>query len=844
MSGVIGQILVLFGFVVCALAGYAYLQAARTGNSEWRWIGRAAWGAMTASLAAAAVILMVLLLTHQFQYSYVYQQTSRALPTHFLVSSFWAGQEGSFLLWILLMSALGLVLMRTKRAWEAPVMAIVAGSQWFLISMISGLQLGPLRIGASPFATLAEKFPDAPMLQIPGFIPADGSGLNDLLQNYWMVIHPPTLFLGFTLMAVPFAFAVAALWKRRYTEWIPQALPWALVATAVLGVGITMGGYWAYETLSFGGYWAWDPVENSSLVPWLTGIAAVHTMIIRKRSGRGHKSTFLFCILSYMLVIYSTFLTRSGILGDISVHSFVDLGMMNQLLLWILAMGVVGFGLFAYRYRELPAPDREPHLLSREFMTFCGALLLACLAAVVTVGTSSPILGKLFREAPSTVPIDFYNKWTLPISILLVFLAGLGQLFWWHRMDVEQVNRVLIKPIAGAVASTVAVLIFTPFVAETVQRPDFSASGLSPAGPAQDVSQAGFGAGGGFLEGIQHFGEVYGTGILLLLLVFMAFFALYGNGMVLWKVGRGNPRMAGGATAHVGFAIMVLAIVASSGFSKPIGAVRGVPIEDGRDSFVLERGQTRMIGGYQVTYSGRERTARNRPVYVLDFIDPNGREFTVRPVVYKSDQAQWIQHPDHEMYPDKDIFVAVSPRVMQEDARASGDDPANPVARQGELTISRGDSTVVGDDEFAIQFINYQTDLADLPDSTEIGVAALLDVTHLETGETRRLSPVYLIMQDRTQQYIQNRVSDWGLTVTFTGMNVDTGSIRLFLEGVAVEADDWLIVQAYEKPLINFLWFGFLLLTGGFGFAAYRRYADNRHSARRAARTSGAGDAS
>ena len=839
MSGVIGQILVLFGFVVCALAGYAYLQAARTGNSEWRWIGRAAWGAMTASLAAAAVILMILLLTHQFQYSYVYQQTSRALPTHFLVSSFWAGQEGSFLLWILLMSALGLVLMRTKRAWEAPVMAIVAGSQWFLISMISGLQLGPLRIGASPFATLAEKFPDAPMLQIPGFVPADGSGLNDLLQNYWMVIHPPTLFLGFTLMAVPFAFAVAALWKRRYTEWIPQALPWALVATAVLGVGIAMGGYWAYETLSFGGYWAWDPVENSSLVPWLTGIAAIHTMIIRKRSGRGHKSTFLFCILSYMLVIYSTFLTRSGILGDISVHSFVDLGMMNQLLVWILSMGVVGFGLFAYRYRELPAPDREPHLLSREFMTFCGALLLACLAAVVTVGTSSPILGKLFREAPSTVPIDFYNRWSLPISILLVFLAGLGQLFWWHRMDVEQVNRVLIKPIAGAMASTVAVLIFTPFVAETVQRPV-----LSAAGPVQDTvqnaAQATFGSGGGFLEGLQHFGEVYGTGILLLLLVFMAFFALYGNGMVLWKIGRGNPRMAGGATAHVGFAIMVLAIVASSGFSKPIGAVRGVPIEDGRDSFVLERGQTRMIGGYQVTYSGRERTARNRPVYVLDFVGPNGREFTVRPVVYKSAQAQWIQHPDHEMYPDKDIFVAVSPSVMQEDVRASDDDPADPVAQQGELTISRGDSTVVGDDEFAIRFINYQTDIADLPDSTEIGVAALLDVTHLGTGETRRLSPVYLIMKDRTQQYIQNRVSDWGLTVTFTGMNVDTGSIRLFLEGVAVEADDWLIVQAYEKPLINFLWFGFLLLTGGFGFAAYRRYADNRHSAQRAARTSGA----
>ncbi len=828
MSGVIGHILILFAFVACALAGYAYLRAARTGHAEWRQIGRIAWVVMTASLAGAATILMVLLLTHQFQYAYVYQQTSRALPTHFLVSSFWAGQEGSFLLWILLMSALGLALMRVRRDWEAPVMTILAGSQWFLVSMIAGLQLGPLQVGASPFASLADKFPDAPMLQIPGFIPADGSGLNDLLQNYWMVIHPPTLFAGFTLMAVPFAFAIAGLWKRRYTEWIPQALPWALGATAVLGVGIAMGGYWAYETLSFGGYWAWDPVENSSLVPWLTGIAAVHAMIIRKKSGRGHKSTFLFCILSYMLVIYSTFLTRSGILGDVSVHSFVDLGMMNQLLAWILGMGAVGFGLFAYRYRELPAPDREPNVLSREFMTFCGAMLLACLAAVVTVGTSSPILGKLFREAPSTVPIDFYNKWALPLSVLIVFLAGLGQLFWWNRMDIDQVNRVLLKPLVGAVVSTVAVLVFTPFAAETIQRPDVSAAGASA-----DAAQAGF----GLLEGVRSFGEVYGTGILLLLLVFMAFFALYGNGMVLWKIGRGNPRMAGGATAHVGFAIMALAIVASSGFSKPIGVMRGAPLTDRSDTFVLERGQTRAVGGYLVTWSARERTARNRPVYVLDFVDPNGREFTVRPVVYKSDQAQWIQHPDHEMYPDKDVFVAVSPSAMYETA----EEPEDPSAKQGELNISRGDSTVVGDDAFAIRFIDYQTNIPDLPDSTEIGVAALLDVTNLETRETRRLSPVYLIMQDRSQQYIQNRVSDWGLTVTFTGMNVDNGSIRLFLEGVAVEADEWIVVQAWEKPFINFLWFGFLLLTGGFGIAAWRRYADSRHSARRTKRRAASG---
>lgn len=817
MIGAVGQLLILVSFVACALSGLAYLQAAQTDAPEWRRIGRAAWGIVVAGIVAASVILFYLLLTHQFQFAYVYQQTSRDLPLHFLVSSFWAGQEGSFLLWILFMGALGLGLIKLAREWEAPVMTIVALSQLFLISMVVGLKLGPLEIGASPFMPLAEKFPDAPMLQVPGFVPADGSGLNDLLQNYWMVIHPPTLFVGFTMMVVPFGFAVAGLWKRRYTEWVRPALPWTLAATAVLGLGIALGGYWAYETLSFGGYWAWDPVENSSLVPWIIGIAAIHSMIIQKKSGRGHKSALFLCVLAYMFVIYSTFLTRSGILGDVSVHSFVDLGMMNQLLVWILTVGVVGFGLFAYRYRELPTPEREPNLLSREFMIFSGAMLLVAVAMVISVGTSSPILGKIFREAPSTVPIEFYNRWTLPLSILFVFLAGLGQLFWWNKMSIENVNRVLLKPIALSVASTVAVLVLTPFVEETVR-----ATGMQP---GSDFVQA------GLVGGFQEFWGMYGTGLLMLLLVFAAFFALYGNGLVMWRIGRGNPRMAGGALAHVGFALMVLGIIASSGFSKPIAEGAGVLIGESRDNFVLSRGETRAVSGYQVTYAGQERTGRNRPVYVLDIVDPNGRSFTLRPVVYKSEQNQWIQHPDHEIYPDRDIFVAVSPSPMFESTEEESEGPE----KAGEMTISRGDSVTVGNDAYAIEFVNYQTnvDPAMLPDSTEIAVAALLDITNLETMETRRLSPVYLIMQDRTQQYIQNRVSDWNLSVTFTGMNVDTGSINLFLEGVDVAPEDWIVVQAYVKPLINMLWVGFILLSAGFGLAIYRRFSEERFEARR-----------
>ena len=193
------------------------------------------------------------------------------------------------------------------------VMAVVALCAAFLLSMTVGLKLGPLPIGASPFISLADKFPDAPMLQVAGFVPADGQGLNDLLQNPWMVIHPPTLFVGFTLLMVPFAFAAAGLVTRRYTQWVRPALPWALAGAGILGIGIMMGGYWAYETLSFGGWWAWDPVENASLVPWLFSVAGLHAMIVQKKTSAGHKSALALTVIAFQFVIYSTFLTRSAL---------------------------------------------------------------------------------------------------------------------------------------------------------------------------------------------------------------------------------------------------------------------------------------------------------------------------------------------------------------------------------------------------------------------------------------------------------------------------------------------------------------------------------------------------
>ena len=796
MAGIAGQLLIITATVCAGLAAFAFFRAAQyeTDPVDWKRIGRLLWVTMTACLVAAWVLLIALIATHQFQYNYVWAHSSRDLPFYYLFSASWEGQEGSFLLWIILNCLVGLTLIKwAARSYEAPVMAILAFCQVFLLSMIVGLRFGPLEIGSAPFATLQEANASAPIFQQqPDFVPTDGTGLNDLLQNYWMVIHPPMLFVGFATLVVPFAFAITALWKKRYTEWVRPALPWTLVSVMCLGIGIAMGGYWAYETLSFGGYWAWDPVENSSFVPWLVGIAAIHMMLIQRKGGIGHKAALFLCIMLYMLVVYSTFLTRSGILGDASVHSFVDLGLNNQLLVWILAMGVLGFGLFALRYRDLPEAEKEANYLSREFMVFSGAVLLCVVAAVVILGTSSPIFGQIFRDNPASVPIDFYNKWTLPLSVGLVFLAGLGQLFWWNKMRVESVNRVLLGPMALSVGSTVLVLLLTPFVEQSTSR--------DPA---------------------LGFWDAYGYGILLLLLLFVAFFAFYGNTAVLWRIARGNPKLAGGALAHVGLGIAIIGIVASAGFSNPIS---NAPPNADRDNFVLERGKPAVVEGYRIEYVGTEPGERGHTEFVLDFTDPRGNDFRLKPVAYATRNGQWIQHPDLKLFVEKDIFVAVTPRGMVDQEGVN------------EVELARQDSVLLGDGAFFLRFDRFETDLALSPDqaeNTEIAVGARLTVRHVATGQTQELLPLYIIRKDRSVHTVPVAVDAWDIGLRFTGMNVETGEITLIVDGV--DGPDWVVVQAFEKPAISLVWIGIILLTLGFLLSVFRRIQELTFSARRGA---------
>jgi cytochrome c-type biogenesis protein CcmF len=262
-------------------------------------------------------------------------------------------------------------------------MMVVSFVQFCLATMIVGLYIFDMKLGSSPFTLLREEM-NWPILARPDYLQLikDGTGLNTLLQNYWMVIHPPVLFLGFASTTIPFGFAVAGLLKKKH-DWMDSCLPWATFSAGILGLGIMMGAAWAYESLTFGGYWAWDPVENASLVPWLTLVSAIHGCIIYRKTGASLKLTYLFFGISFLLVLYSTFLTRSGILGDTSVHAFTDLGMNAQLLGFLLIFVIPYFVLFFVRFKHMAEPQKEEAIDSREFWMLIGSLILFLSAVVI-----------------------------------------------------------------------------------------------------------------------------------------------------------------------------------------------------------------------------------------------------------------------------------------------------------------------------------------------------------------------------------------------------------------------------------------------------------------------------
>ena len=750
----IGGLLVKLAFLACVLSIVSYALAHRSGRSLFLTLGRLFYHGTVATIISIAALLLYHILTHQFQFTYVWSYSSRDLPTPLLVSTFYAGQEGSFMLWALFTGIIGIALMRyTQRHGAEPsVMAVFGTINLMLLLML---------MVKSPFTYVWETWPGE---VAAGFVPADGRGLNPLLQNYWMVIHPQVLFSGFASMGVPYAFAVSALIRREYQSWLRPATPWLVFGVLVLGLGIMLGGYWAYETLGWGGYWGWDPVENSSLVPWIVGVATIHTMLTQRKSGVFVRTNLILSISCFLAVLYSTFLTRSGVLGDTSVHSFVDPGMWVY---WLLVGTIVVFGggallLLLRRWKDVPKAASSHASSSREFALFLGAAALMAAAILITVGTSAPLITDILYGSKSAVDIGYYSRTTVPLGIAIGVLAGLGQLLWWTRTSAAEMLASLRVPV---ITSIVITALLIPF-------------GL--------------------------------TDPLLALFVLGAIFALVSNLIVGYRVFKGNPRYMGGAVAHVGVAVMFLGFVASSEF-------------DTTETLSLKEGNPVSALGYTLTYTGYRQLEGER--YAFDItLEKNGRSRSVSPVMYFSAYNNGlIRNPDIVNLVSKDVYVA--PLALEEGDQGSGKEVEQSSFRQGERRTMQGlEVMFVGFEIPLVQPVSGGTGERSrigvrlsvqapgkqpvllIPYSTARGGDVIDEPAMYDGVVAFSIGGVTLPENDQASPAVE---------IVARRQNAGAGG-----------AEDVLVVEASVKPLINLVWAGVVILLVGLGTTIVRRSKD------------------
>ncbi|MEW6244784.1 MAG: cytochrome c biogenesis protein CcsA [Bacillota bacterium] len=557
----IGETSIYLAFVAALVALICFIAAA-LGNRGMLSLARGAFRVMSAAIVFASVYLLFLLLTHQFQYIYVYSHTDRALPTPYLISAFWAGQEGTFLFWALCSALAGLLLLGREDKYEPWVMGFATVASTFLIVLM---------LVASPFATFDQA-------------PYDGAGLNPLLFDPWMIIHPPVVFVGYAALVFPAAFAFAALAVRDYDGWVQRALPWTLFGWLALGAGIIIGGYWAYKVLGWGGYWGWDPVENASLVPWLTGTALLHGMLIQKARGSFKKANLLLSIITYVLIIYATYLTRSGVLADFSVHSFSEAGVNAYLGLFLLFFLFVPVALLLYRWKEIPSPQIEEGVLSRNF-AFYATVLLTCLSAiVVSVGTSSPIITGLMGNA-SSVDSSYYVTSNAPLVLLLALtLAACPLMAWRGNQGVALKQKLMIPGAISLLVTAVAVILGVRRVFDAV-------------------------------------------------FVLLSVLALSSNLWALLLAAKRGIKMIGGYLAHVGLAVMFIGILGSSGYSTS-------------QNLVIEPGKPAEAFGYSFEFKGMVKpTPAKEALWLL--VKGKGREVMAHPEFYVVEKSGQLMRSPH-----------------------------------------------------------------------------------------------------------------------------------------------------------------------------------------------------
>lgn len=783
----LGNILVIAALLSTLYSLFMYYKSSK--GLETTGKARLGYHITTILIISASVLLLYFILTHQYQYEYVFEYSSGNLSTGLLISSFFGGQEGSFLLWLLFTMLIGLVVISQtskEKNFEAQVMIPFLVVVVFLLIMVNPLLKSPFNYLWSDINYVDPKFINPNILgssfmnsflfqdnsgksfvkisdELINVIKANGlstdnlivqgKGLNPLLQNFWMQIHPPFLFLGFALATTQFSFAIAALIKNEYKLWIKLNLPWTIVTALFLGLGIMIGGYWAYGVLGWGGYWAWDPVENSSLIPWIFAVALMHTLIVQKQSQSENKlgslarTNLILSVFTFVLVVYSTFLTRSGILSEASVHSFSDPGSFVYSVLIIFLIGFVLSVFVGIYKRRKTLNNNEPlsqNILSRELGLFYGSMLLIGSAVAILFGTSAPIFG-------SAVDLSFYNQINLLLAVFFVPLIGFTLYSYWRNTPIN----IFIRRIA--ISLTVSIIITFSLL---------------------------------FLSGIWNF--LYG------MLLFTSTFTIITNLELILKFNK-NFIFMGGHIAHIGFGIFLVGALFSGVLSKT-------------ETLDLTKDDSQTVFDKRITYLGYVPIDNGKKFAFNVKIEDGNNTSVASPVMYNSDyNNNLMREPDILIGFASDLYV--SPLSFQ-----PGED-----AGSKEIDLKKGVPYKTGNSEILFEKFDLPKDAMEkMMNKEPFDISAVMKIT--SNGVSKNFS---IIVNDSLQNSFQ--IEEEGLTFTVAHFDV-SGMIEFNVADSNNNKEEAkgeiLAIEYREKPLINLVWSGVLLMSIGFTLMIIKRFRE------------------
>ena len=775
----LGTFLIVTSIAMALLSIISYTLVIRGSRPALLYARFGVFGTLGA-LLMAWTLLLTLFLAHRFDIDYVYNYSSLDLDFFFTVAASWAGQPGSFLIWTIWGSIAAALMVRRTKHFEPYSLIVMMIVQISLLCFVLVL---------NPFKPLI----DAATGLAPSPLPVDGKGLNPLLHNFWMIIHPPILFVGYALTTVPFAFAISALVRRDYDTWVARAIPWTLAAWASLGLALLLGGYWAYETLGWGGYWGWDPVENSSLVPWLILTAMLHGMILQRTHGGMRKTNLFLALAAYILVFYATFLTRSGVYANFSVHSFVAEGIYTGLVVVLCSLLVISLGLFAWRWRDIPAHPLSSKFFSRDSFFVLAIIAFGVTALVISVGTSMPVISAIpgvgstlqtwmsgafeiddgtlmnpqaqpFTDGRFSLATSFYKRTVPPLGAVIIVLMILGPLLGWRDANMRHLLRTMRWPALAAVIAAIAAMLVN----------------------VRDVVSLAYVTGGVF---------AIGTNLVMLI-----------------RTLRGGWMRIGGYMAHLGFSLTLIGMVGSSAYATP----------DQR--LVMAPGETTKIFGYDFTFNGYQLDKEQRGV--LDFTVNDGKSdiYNARPFLYVNErmgstmQTPAIHSVTYFGFPIQDIYIA-----------PAGYDPETNQARP---IIGAGKTVTVG--PYAITFVDFNLNGNSMSGDGPIKVGAKLSV--LYDGKTSEVEPTIQVSMDSTtsEQKLEHVAATLPGGESITLVEVDPTNRMVMLEGKGAGFDNLPVIPAKGvitvsiKPLVVFVWIGITVGVIGGLIAMLRRYLEGR----------------